>query len=82
MVQMCCCMWLQGVSLHVPGDVFQEPNTSYEAVIKGWNGKKTHELVCKFNDGTQVWSYMLCGVVWHQSPELKRSIWGILVKDR
>jgi hypothetical protein len=63
-------MLLQGVSLHVPGDVFQEPNTSYEAVIKGWNGKKTHELICKFNDGTQVKSYMLyvrCGVACHGS---------------
>jgi hypothetical protein len=44
---------LQGKQLQVPGEIFQQQE-SFSAGVKGWNNKRTDQLVVKFDDGTQV----------------------------
>lgn len=44
----------KGQQLLVPGEVFQQ-QAAFSAVVKGWNGKRTDQLLVKFDDGTQYW---------------------------
>jgi hypothetical protein len=44
---------MQGRQLQVPGEIFQQQE-SFSAEVKGWNSKRTDQLVVKFDDGTQV----------------------------
>jgi hypothetical protein len=39
--------------LQVPGEIFEQQE-SFSAEVTGWNGKRTDQLVVKFDDGTQV----------------------------
>ncbi|KAF6260939.1 hypothetical protein COO60DRAFT_829477 [Scenedesmus sp. NREL 46B-D3] len=53
----------KGIKVQVPGEIFEQQESS-SAEVKGWNNRRTDQLVVKFDDGTRYWFPLADVLAW------------------